>query len=191
MAPKTHHLSAAVGTETGALCEGPDGVVINLIQLDSTDEAARIGQTRKFFLEHGVTRTGFSPVVTSAQGVSSRERAVRFFVEVLDMNVVIDEPLGPPEQRTHWTFLSGASRFGKIALGQALNYEGVDLTPVAMPPNVGYLAQGFEVLDLARAAAVFSRLGAEVFSPADDLSIPGIGKCWAMIVRNPGSGALQ
>lgn len=187
--PKTHELS--VGRETGVLCEGPDGVIVNLIQLDSDDETSRIGQTRKFFLEHGTTRRGFSPVVTSAQGVRSREKAVHFFTEVLGMAIVIDEPLGPPEQRTHWTFLQGAHRYGKIALAQALNHEPADLVALAVPPNVGYLAQSFEVADLDAAAAACRTVDAKVFAPIEDVEFPVLGRRRAMMVRNPGSGALQ
>jgi catechol 2,3-dioxygenase-like lactoylglutathione lyase family enzyme len=189
--PRTHQLSKGVGSETGALLEGPDGVIINLIQLDTEDESTRIGQTRKFFLTAGATRTGFSPVVTSAHGVRDRERALSFATEVLQQAVVIDEPLGPPEQRTHWTFLQGAHRFGKVALAQALNYQPADLVARAVPPNVGYLAQSFEVPDFDRALAACRRIGVSFFSPPDELTIPGLGPRRVAMAHNPGSGALQ
>jgi len=133
--PKQHTLSAGVGQETGALLEGPDGVIVNLIQLDSTDEATRIGRMRKYFLEEGSTSTGYSPVVTSAHGVHTRDKAVPIYRDLLGLEVVIDEPLGA-EERTHWTFLQGAHHFGKVALGQPLNYQAEDLTPFAVAPDL-------------------------------------------------------
>lgn len=189
--PRQHQLSAGVGAETGALLEGPDGVILNLVQLDSTDEETRIGRMRKFFLGEGRTSTGYSPVVTSAHGVRSRDRALPIYTDLLGLEVVIDEPLGPADERTHWTFVQGNHPYGKVALGQALNYEAEDLTPFATAPNIGYLAQAFEVPNLDDAHA-FCRDGRiEVFSPPDEIDLPGMGRRASMIVRNPGSGALM
>ena len=189
--PKQHRLSEGVGEETGALLEGPDGVIVNLIQLDTTDETKRIGAMRKFFLEEGATRTGFSPVVTSAHGVRERARAIPIYRDLLGLDVVIDEPLGPHDERTHWTFLQGNHHYGKIALGQALNYEADDLTPFAVAPNIGYLAQAFEVVDMDGALSFCRDAGAEIYSPPDEIDLPGLGRTMSMLVRNPGSGALM
>lgn len=189
--PRQHRLSAGVGEETGALFEGPDGVILNLVQLDSTDEATRIGRMRKFFLKEGATRTGYSPVVTSAHGVHDRERALPIYTELLGLKVVIDEPLGAADERTHWTFVQGEHPFGKVALGQPLNYEAEDLTPFAVAPNIGYLAQAFELPDLGEAMTYCRSTGVEVYSPPDEIDLPGMGRTLSMIVRNPGSGALM
>ncbi len=188
--PRQHTLSEGVGAETGALLEGPDGVILNLIQLDTTDESKRIGAMRRFFLAEGSTRTGYSPVVTSAHGVRERERALPLYTELLGLQVVIDEPLGPPDHRTHWTFLQGDHHYGKIALGEALNYDVEDLTPYAVAPNIGYLAQAFEIDDLDHATAFCRDNRIEIYSPPDELDLPGLGRTLSMIVRNPGSGAL-
>ena len=45
--------------------------------------------------------------------------------------------------------------------------------------------------DLAASEAEARKLGAEVYSPAMNIDIPGFGKRKAIIVRNTGSGALQ
>lgn len=189
--PKQHRLSAGVGQETGALLEGPDGVILNLIQLDTTDEETRIGRMRKFFLGEGRTGTGYSPVVTSAHGIHSRDLALPIYTDLLGLDVVIDEPLGPHDQRTHWTFLQGDHPYGKVALGQALNYEVADLAPFAVAPNIGYLAQAFMVPDLETAHTFCREARVEVFSPPDEIDLPGLGRVGSMIVRNPGSGALM
>jgi len=63
--------------------------------------------------------------------------------------------------------------------------------PDAVPPNIGYLAQSFQISDPQQAMQACEALGAEVFSPPGQIDLPGRGACQAFIVRNPGSGALQ
>jgi hypothetical protein len=60
-----------------------------------------------------------------------------------------------------------------------------------VPPNRGYLAQTFVVADFDRAAATCRELGVEEFSPEMTTDLPGFGLRRTMVVRNPGSGALQ
>ena len=88
-------------------------------------------------------------------------------------------------------FTQGDHEYGKIALSAPVNYEVPDLTPNAVAPNIGYLAQSFEVADVAAAASGCAEVGAEVFSGPLEIDQPGRGRCKAMLVRNPGSGALQ
>ena len=87
--------------------------------------------------------------------------------------------------------VQGAHEYGKIALAVPLNYEVPNLVPDAVPPNIGYLAQSFQVADLDETSAASAAVGAEVFSGPMEIDLPGRGKCRSMIVRNPGSGALQ
>ena len=87
--------------------------------------------------------------------------------------------------------VQGDHEYGKVALAAPLNYEMPDLVPDAVAPNIGYLAQSFEVADLAVTAAEFAGLGVEVYSAGRDIVLPGRGECTSMLVRNPGSGALQ
>jgi hypothetical protein len=72
-----------------------------------------------------------------------------------------------------------------------MNYEIPSLGADAVPPNIGYLAQSFEVPDLGETGRGAAAVGAEVFSGPMEIDQPGRGKCKTMIVRNPGSGFLQ
>jgi hypothetical protein len=72
-----------------------------------------------------------------------------------------------------------------------MNYEVPNLVPDAVPPNIGYLVQSFEVADLEAAASASAAVGAEEFSAPMEIDLPGRGKCLGLLVRNPGSGALQ
>jgi catechol 2,3-dioxygenase-like lactoylglutathione lyase family enzyme len=202
----TEHLIAAnagaatVGEPTEVLFEGPDGVIINLVQLPA-GEGTRVGEMRRYLDQHGTTPTGYTEVVTSAHTVRDMAAAVRFYHEVLDMGVlidaVIDSPVSnqflhlPPHARTHSVFVKGGHMFGKIALGQPLNYDALDLVDRAVPPNIGYLAMGFRTPDLAAAEAACRRLGVAFFSEPIEVDLPGDGRRRAMVVRAPGSGALM
>ena len=87
--------------------------------------------------------------------------------------------------------VQGDHEYGKIALAEPLNYELTDLVPDAVAPNIGYIAQSFAVNDLDAKAAECAAVGAELFTEPTEIDLPGRGVCRAMIVRNPGSGALQ
>jgi hypothetical protein len=119
------------------------------------------------------------------------------------MGALIDEELSadrvnaflrlPEGARTHVTFMQGNHMFGKLALSEPLNYAAkcVDLRPRAHAPNVGYLAQAFEVDDVAAAVARSRELDAEVVVEPRVAVLPGLAPRGSAIVRNPGSGALQ
>jgi len=87
--------------------------------------------------------------------------------------------------------VQGAHEYGKIALAQPMNYEEPNLVPDAVAPNIGYLAQAFMVGDLDATAAACAGLNVEVFTAPVEIDLPGRGRCRSMVVRNPGSGALQ
>jgi hypothetical protein len=72
-----------------------------------------------------------------------------------------------------------------------LNYTLPDLVPMAVPPNMGYLAQSFRVADCDAAVNAGQAVGATVFTAPQEVELPGRGHCRAALVRNPGSGALQ
>ncbi|MCL6647740.1 MAG: VOC family protein [Chloroflexi bacterium] len=203
--PTTHTLAPtagapAVGQPTEVLFEGPDGVIINLVELPES-EGTRVGEMRRYLDQHGTTPTGFTEVVTSAHTVRDMAAAVRFYREVLGMGVLIDAVIAspvsnaflhlPPEAQTHSVFVKGSHMFGKIALSQPLTYQPLDLVARAVPPNIGYLAMGFRVPDLAAAEEACRRLQVEFFSSPILLDLPGDGVCRAMVVRAPGSGALM
>jgi catechol 2,3-dioxygenase-like lactoylglutathione lyase family enzyme len=192
--------AATVGEPTEVLFEGPDGVIINLVQLPES-EGTRVGEMRRYLDRHGTTPTGYTEVVTSAHTVRDMAAAVRFYQEVLGMGVLIDAVIGspvsnaflhlPPDARTHSVFVKGEHMFGKIALSQPLNYEPLDIVERAAPPNIGYLAMGFRVPDLAAAEAACRRLAVTIFSEPVEIDLPGEGVRRAMVVRAPSSGALM
>lgn len=198
--PVAHQMTPDVGTPIEVVFEGPDGVLINLVELATKDPNTQIGKMRAFVAQHGYTSKGFTPISTTHHVLVSREKGRAFYENVLGMKVHIDEELKSPEARKFlglgenriWTmFVIGNHMFGKVATSTPLNFKPVNLVPRAVPPNIGYLAQTFVVPDLAAAAAEADKLGAEVFSPPMTLDIPGFGRRQAMILRNTGSGALQ
>lgn len=204
--PTQHSLTAGVGNPIEVVFDGPDGVAINLVELTSTDPATRIGQMRAYVERHGRTRTGFTPVVTTSHNVRSIPRARAFYERVLKMGVLIDEVMSadrvnvflrlPQGARTHITFMQGNHMFGKIALGEPLNYAEtcIDLVPRAHAPNVGYLAQAFE-LETASGFEAAERtcreMEVEFIGLPEAAELPGLGRRRHMMVRNPGGGALQ
>lgn len=202
-APTQHDFAAAVGNPIEVLLDGPDGVPFNLVQLASADPATRVGQMRAYVEREGYTRAGFTPVVTASHVCRSLARARAFCERVLGMGALIDETLGSPrvnaflrlpaEARTHVTFMQGGHMFGKVALGEPLNYLDacVDLRERAAAPAIGLLAHAFEVEDLERAAAESDALGAEWILRPRRMELPGLGTRECMAVRNPGSGAPQ
>ncbi len=201
--PVRHDFGEDVGSPIEVVFEGPDGVPINLVELATTDPNTRIGQMRAFVESYGKTASGFTPVVTTSHGVEDLEAAQRFYRDVLHMRPLIDDELGSPDAnrflrlapdaRTRVVFMQGNHMFGKVVLADALNYECENVRDRAYPPNIGYVAQVFEVLDLDKAAWSCAKIGAEVYSPVNQVPVPGRGDSLrpSMIVRNPGSGALQ
>jgi catechol 2,3-dioxygenase-like lactoylglutathione lyase family enzyme len=204
--PTQHSLTAGVGNPIEVVFDGPDGIAVNLVELASTDPATRVGQMRAYVERHGRTRTGFTPVVTTSHVVRSMPAARAFYERVLRMGALIDEVMSadrvnvflrlPAGARTHITFMQGNHMFGKIALGEPLNYADacVDLRPRARAPNFGYLAQGFELgapgaFDQALQAC--RELGVEFVAGPEPAELPGLGRRLQAMVRNPGSGALQ
>jgi catechol 2,3-dioxygenase-like lactoylglutathione lyase family enzyme len=199
--PARNNFGPAVGETLEAAFDGPDGVVINLIQLLSEDPKTVIGHIIKFIGEYGRTPTGYTSVVTTAHGVADMDKALAFYYGPLHMTLFLESILkGPVTNRalclpehceTRSVIVQGQHEYGKIALATPMNYEVKSLIADAVPPNIGYLAQSFLVGDLAEAARASAAVGAEVFSGPMEIDLPGRGRCASMVVRNPGSGALQ
>ncbi|HJP04973.1 MAG: hypothetical protein CL799_04590 [Chromatiales bacterium] len=191
----------AVGEIAEVAFDGPDGVVINLVQLLTEDPKTLSGNILRFIEGYGCTRTGFTSVATTSHGVLDMEKARAFYMGPLHMTLFMETVLEGAETnrtmdlaedaRTQSVFVQGNHEYGKIALSAPMNYEIPNLVPDAVPPNIGYLAQSFQVGDLAEAASACAAVGAEEFSAPLEIDLPGRGKCAAMLVRNPGSGALQ
>jgi catechol 2,3-dioxygenase-like lactoylglutathione lyase family enzyme len=199
--PAHNNFGPYVGETLEAAFDGPDGVVINLIQLLSEDPKTVIGRIITYLHVYGRTPTGFTSVVTTAHGVLDMEKSLAFYYGPLKMTLFIESVLKgpetnralclPPHCETRSVLVQGAHEYGKIALATPMNYEVPNLVPDAVAPNIGYLAQSFQVANLAETARACAAVGAEVYTAPMTIDLPGRGKRKAMIVRNPGSGALQ
>ena len=199
--PTGYEMSEKAGAPIEVIFDGPDTVSINLVELATTDPTTRVGQMRAYVDKHGRTPTGFTPVVTTSHCAKDIDKAVAFYETVLKSGVLIDEIMDLKEQnhflrlpdnaKTAVKFMQGNHMFGKIALSMPVNYECDDLVPRAHAPNIGYIAQMFEVSDLDYAEKASGDVGAEPYAPRDTYDVPGLGPVEAFTVRNPGSGALQ
>jgi len=199
--PARNNFGPAVGETLEVAFDGPDGVVINMIQMLTEDPKTVIGHIRGFIAEYGRTSTGFTSVVTTAHSVLDMEKALAFYYGPLRMTLFIESILQgaetnralslPEDAQTRSVLVQGDHEYGKIALATPINYEVPNLVPDAVPPNIGYLAQSFQIGDLDEIASACAAVGAEEFSAPIQIDLPGRGKCASMLVRNPGSGALQ
>lgn len=206
--PTQHSLDAGVGNPIEVIFDGPDGVAMNLVELTSRDPATRIGQMRAFVERFGYTRQGFTPVVTTSHVARSAERCCEFYQRVCGMGRLFEDVMSadhvnaflriPRGGRTKIVFMQGNHMFGKIAVSEPLNYQDAcqDLAPRAHAPNIGYLAQIFEVPDLARALTAAQALGVETVVPRTRMAVPGLSlpersEREQALLRNSGSGALM
>ena len=200
-APTHYDLQSDVGAPTEVVLTGLDTVPINLVELSTDDPDTTIGEMRAFVESIGYNPQGFSPVVTTAHIVPDLDLATRFYQRVLNMTVMFDDELNleetnnflglPADGRTAIRFLQGAHLFGKIALAQPLNYSCTDLSQVAMPPNVGYIAQQFFVDDLGAALDACVDLNCQIYTGPVKTELPGIGQGHSFVVRHPASQGLQ
>ena len=188
------------GAPTEVILDGPDGVIFNLVQPQGPPDTL-VGSVRAYLDERGSTPTDYTEVVTSAHHVVSMDEVLHFYVDRLGLekwiDIVFDKEESnhflnmPKDAWSHIVFLKGDDLFGKIALMQPLNYEVPNLVERAVPPNIGYLAMGFDVQDLDVLLDELRDDGVEFFSEPVELELPGIGRRRAAIVRSPGSGTLQ
>lgn len=199
--PVEHRVDDATGAPTEVMLDGPDGVILNLVELGAADPATRVGRMRRFVKEdNGYTPSGLTPVVTTQHCVRDLAAASRFYEAACGMSGYFDAVLESPVQnafhrfetdtRSDVRFMIGNHLFGKVALIQPRNHVFSELAIGAVPPAIGYLAQAFVVPDAGRAASAALDCGAEMLSPVIALDVPGLGAVRACIVRSPGSGAL-
>lgn len=194
--PVQYEVGKAAGTAIEVVFEGPDGVAINLVQPEGGPDSFT-GRVRAEVLLHGKTRTGFTPVATTAHCVRDLARASAFYRSVLGMQVVLDEILGKPETnhflarpldaQTHTMFMAGTHFYGKVALNEPRNYAVPERVDEARAPRIGYLAQGFLVPDLGR---IESEWRGEAARRMLLRGVPGLPDSRALQLRIPGSGAL-
>ncbi len=199
--PVHHDFGPAVGETREVIFDAPDGVVINMIELVTQDPGTVIGGLNSFIEQYGRTRTGFTAVATTAHGVLDMKKALEFYYGPLKMTVFMESTLKgaetnnaiglPADAETRGVFIQGGHEYGKIALSSPLNYELPSLVSDAVPPNIGYLAQSFQVNDLNQIANECINIDVTIISGPEEVTLPGRGLCRAMVVRNPGSGALH
>ncbi len=199
--PKHYDLKSSVGAPTEVVLSGYDSVPINLVELAIGDPGTTIGDMRAYMDSVGHNGKGFLPVVTTAHIVKDLKTATDFYERVLGMGVMFDDELATPDTneflglpenaRTRIRFLQGNHMFGKVALSEPINYDCIDLTDVAVAPNIGYIAQQCVVDDLAKALSASKELDCQIYSEVMDISVPGLGDGQSFIVRNPASGGLQ
>lgn len=201
--PTQHSLNAGVGNPIEVIFDGPDGVAMNLVELTSKDLNTRIGQMRAYVEAHGYTRQGFTPVVTTSHIARSLELACEFYEKVCGMGRLFSDVMTadhvnaflrlPQGGKTGIVFMQGNHMFGKIAVSEPLNYleSCDDLRPRAHAPNIGYLAQGFEVHDIRGSLRLAADLRAEAVVTQAQFEVPGLGRRQHALLRNPGSGALM
>ena len=201
-APTVHDMGWDIGEPIEVMIDGPDGVILNLIQFNARNPKARTMETSAYVADQfGYNRCGLTPVATTAHHVRDFDKALAFYQRVFDMDVRIATILKgadmehftrfPPGAEARDTYLRGYHLFGKIALIQPLNFACLDMVHAAVPPNIGYIAQTFLVPDLDQALLNAAGAGGALVSGAIALEMPGLGKTRAAIVRNPGSGGLQ
>jgi catechol 2,3-dioxygenase-like lactoylglutathione lyase family enzyme len=199
--PVHHDFGPTMGETKEVIFDGPDGIVINMIQLLTVDADTYIGKLVAFIGKYGRTRTGFTSVVTTACGVLDMEKALEFYYGPLKMTCFMDTTLQgaktnnaiglPEDAETRSVFIQGEHEYGKIALSSPLNYEIPNLVAASRAPNIGYLAQSFEVNDLNRVANECIEIDVRIISGPEEVNLPGRGLCRVMMTLNPGSGALQ
>ena len=199
--PAYNNFGPAVGETMEVAFDGPDGVVINLVELLTKDPKTLVGHIDGFVTRYGRTATGFTAVVTTAHSVIDMDKALAFYYGPLHMKLFVESVLEgaetnralnlPEQSRTRSVLVQGDHEYGKIALAAPINYEVENLVPDAVPPNIGYLVQSFQIGNMAEVTRGCEAVGAEVFSAPMEIDLPGRGNCVSMLVRNPGSGALQ
>jgi len=199
--PTNYTMSESAGAPTEVVFEGPDGVPINLVELNDPNPATSVGRMAIYVRKHGRTSTGYTPVVTSNHSTHDIDAATEFYKRVLKCDVLINEVMDtasqnyflrlPEKARTAVRFMKGNHMFGKIALSAPLNYDCEDLVKDQHAPNIGYLCQSYMISNLSAAASSCADQQVEIYTSEMDITIPGIGSCRTMIVKCPGSGTLQ
>ena len=199
--PVLYDVSAETGAPTEVKFDGPDTMIINLIELTTSDPSTSIGRMRAYLGEvYGYNGKGFTPVVTTQHTTPNLDADLFFYQEVLGMGIrhrnIFEDPGHnlfsrlPESAATKNVFLQGAHPFGKVGLDQPLNYSVEPQVDSAVAPNIGYIAQAFLVDDLDAALAAARRAEAPEYSPPAAIMFPGLGEVRAAMVRAPGSGGL-
>lgn len=197
--PFEYIINDGMGGWTEAVAIGPDYTTTVLLELPQ-DVETKVGVVGIETDVQSKTKTGFSQVATTSHSVHSFEKALEFYRTIIGMEPIIEEVMEdvalnrlnsrPDDGQTRWAFIKGDHFLGKVVISYPMNYTVPDRTSIAVPPNIGYLAQGFILPDMEKAVLDCAGMEVEVFSSAQSTTIPGIGRTETMIVRNPGSNGL-
>lgn len=197
--PVDYYVTEDVGAWREAVAIGPDNITIVLLQLPK-DTNTKVGEI-SLGSDTARTRFGFTQVASTSHSVLSYDKSFAFYRDVVGMVPIFEEIMADPalnrlnsrpeNGRTQWAFIKGDDNYlGKVVISCPLNYKVPDMTNVSVPPNIGYLAQGFMVTDMDQALSDCAKLQAETFTSPQYTNLPGIGQMQTMIVKNPGSDGL-
>lgn len=201
--PVSYTLDADGGQPIEVIFDGPDSVVMNLVQLGKSDPDSIVGRMKRFLdANRPFSPRGFTNVATSQHCVLDMDLAIDFYVSVLGWRVVLDEIFGsaetnrmtklPASAKTRVVFVEGSNPLGKVALTQPINYHVKSLAERTTLPAQGYLAQAFLCGSVEQVIDRAERLGAKALAPKVSVSFPGLtGPRPAVAIRHPASGALQ
>ena len=194
-----YNTTALSGGWLESVASGPDGIAIALFELVA-EQGTTVGDVQAGVKPMTKTRRGSTQVATTSHCVADFGKAKAFYEKVLGMKALVDDVTDavglnrlngrPDNGRTRWGLMQGDNFLGKIMISHPLNYTVPERVLLAAPPNIGYLAQSFEVDDLDAAARACREVEADVFSPPLIMDYPGLGPRRTMVVRNPGSQGL-
>jgi len=182
----------------GAMLQGHDGVVINLLQ--------RIGQS----YDDMPPFTLMSHVINATQMVSDYSESLEFLTKKLGWKVRWEASPSWPEDGSNNMGLpnnlvstgqvkgrAASFQFGADANGGAMeifHFEGVtglDFSSRAHPPNLGVLMYGIHVPDIEAYAAQLKSRGVPPHLPMTTFRLAPYGTVKAMIVKAPSGAWLQ
>ncbi|MCB2107537.1 MAG: VOC family protein [Rhodobacteraceae bacterium] len=196
---KNYNTDALSGGWLETVALAPDEISIALFQLVA-ERGTTVGDVQEGVKPMVKTKRGSTQVATTSHCVSDFGKAKAFYETVLGMKALCDDVTDsvdlnrlnarPDNGRTRWGLMQGDNFLGKVMISHPLNYSVPERVLLAAPPNIGYLAQSFEVDDLDATAKACKEVEADVFSPPLIMEYPGLGPRRTMVVRNPGSQGL-
>ena len=185
------------GTTLELLFDGPDGVIINVVQLYGGDEDTVIGKLRADVEAVRFSARGSTTVATTTHTVADTHDAIAFYRTATGMQPILELDVGSPEANrmmgrpehgtSHVTLMSSKELCGKVLCSHPTNYSVPNVTERTLLPGAGYWAHSFRIANVDKA---IEATRAPVHSPANTVDVPGLGPRRAALVRCPGSGAL-
>jgi catechol 2,3-dioxygenase-like lactoylglutathione lyase family enzyme len=185
-------------TYAGALLQGHDGVVINLLQ--------RVGQS----YDDLPPFTGLSHIINATQMVADYDRAFRFFTETLGWQVRWEASptwdgsgsnnMGLPDslvregrikERAASFRASEKAEGGTIEIFAFSGVSGKDFSARATAPNLGLLSYRIHVPDLERMLARLAARGVKPRNGPTRLALPPYGMVRLAVLQAPDGAWLE